>query len=522
MNRNGYTGLLVLLASMWCHWLAAGAQPAAERMVAFTDKDCYVAGERLQLSLRTLSADGQLQGLSRVAYAELADTTGMVLQTMVELTDGIGWAQLALPPTLHSGNYQLTTYTRHMRNYGQECFFRKIVSVVNVLHTSARDRLLILPPEPTEAEPLPRRRYKAGQRVHVSLPADSAMQIATLALLQDNLPTADYSLPAPAVPQHSSGKFVAEAEGHQVMATPSRGTGEPAESRLVMVGQGIMVSEGRPGPDSTRTYFTTGISGSLPTLLNGYDSQGLPAPMQFASPYAQVVPAHLPDLQVWATAETLCRRSLTAQREEALARLAPPDTMAHSVDFLSVRPDYFYDLDEYTRFNTVSEILTEFVVGVSRRRTAGRTCLYIRHGETTSSNSWPALVLLDGMPIYDIDALLRYDARLLRYVQIYAGAYSFGQTVCQGVISFISRRGRLSNFKLDEGSLLVRYDFPQRRPPFVLPQGERPGTVVWEPCVEGRTVEFDAPANPGRYELILQGTDTRGCPFRSASEIVVE
>lgn len=69
------------------------------------------------------------------------------------------------------------------------------------------------------------------------------------------------------------------------------------------------------------------------------------------------------------------------------------------------------------------------------------------------------MVLLDGMPVYDIDELLDYDAHLIRYVQIYSCDYSFGNSICSGVISFITRSGRLANYRLKDGERLVRYAF---------------------------------------------------------------
>ena len=136
----------ILSLTLWA-CLCLGAVAQLEQAIAFTDKDCYLAGERLQVSVRTLTPDAQPQELSRVAYVELSDTARLCAQTMVALDEGMGWACLPLPVTLHRGNYMLTVYTRNMRNYGAQCFFRKVVSVVNPLRLSERDNLLILPPD---------------------------------------------------------------------------------------------------------------------------------------------------------------------------------------------------------------------------------------------------------------------------------------------------------------------------------------------------------------------------------------
>ncbi len=501
--------------------LTALAQEATERLVAFTDKNCYLAGERLHVSLRLTTADGAAGTQSRVAYVELSDTAAMQTQAMVALCDGTGWASMPLPSTLHSGNYMLTAYTRSMRNEGWECFFRKTVSVVNAGHTSVRDNVRFLVPEASIEDALPSARYSAGKRVQISLPADSAMTIQTLSVVRGDLLTGEYAVPQKVTLRGVEGHFLPEVEGHIVMARPTKQAATD-NSRLVMVGKGTAVFDGTAQTDGTWLYYTRDIYGTQPTLLNGYDRSGGAAPMEFISPFAQAIPASMPALQVWCSEEQLRERSLCAQREEMMVEAMPADTLPHTTDLLSAMPDYMYDLDEYAKFSSVREILVEFVRGVRRRTVEGRTHLFVSSDEHKLHESWPAMVLLDGMPVHDVDALLQYDAHLLKYVQVYSGVYSFGSSVCQGVISFISHRGRLSNFKLDEGSRLVSYTFPQNRPAFVLPEGEGVSTVLWEPHVGTSSVDFPAPNAKGTYHIILQGNRRDGTTFQSVSRLEVE
>lgn len=499
---------------------AQGSGGASERLMVFTDKNCYLAGERMHVSVRLLPAGGDSAGRNAVAYVELADTAAMQTQAMVALTDGAGWASLPLPSALHSGNYMLTAYTRSMRNEGWQCFSRQIVSIVNAARTSVRDNVLFLSPDSSIENTLPTVRRRAGERVRVSLPADSAMTIHTLSVVRGDLLTGEYSVPENVVLRGVGERFVPEVEGHVVMARPVK-AGATQNSRLVMVGKGTAVFDGVRQSDDTWLYLTHDIYGAQPTLLNGYTGDNEPAPMEFLSPYAQVLPVTLPSLQVWCNEEMLVQRSMSAQREERLVASMPSDTLPHTTNLLSSRPDYLYDLDEYTKFSSVKEILTEFVRGVRRRTVQGRTHLFVSSDEHRLHESWPALVLLDGMPVHDIDALLQYDAHLLKYVQVYSGVYSFGSTACQGVVSFISHRGRLSNFKLDEGSRLVTYTFPQQRPAFTLPEGGGLSTMLWDPYVEAAEAEFPAPPECGSYHIILQGMRKDGTPLRSVSRLEV-
>jgi len=185
-------------------------------------------------------------------------------------------------------------------------------------------------------------------------------------------------------------------------------------------------------------------------------------------------------------------------------------------------PDFFYDLDEYTQMNSIQEILVEFVKGVKRRKERGINMLYTLNPETRKYSNWPALVLLDGMPVYNIDEILAYDSHLVRYVQIYHGRFFFGASCCEGVISFVTRGGRLSNYKLDAGSHLMSYCFPQDHPSYVNHTGNMHATLLWQPCVEAEAVTFKTPQLSGRYMITIQGLDKNKNPYRYQSEFFVK
>ena len=91
-----------------------------------TDRSWYLAGEAMMVSV---TADDAL-----IAYAELCDTQGMVAGVMVGLRAGEGTGIIELPPSLHSGYYVLSVYTRDNAQVSQQ-----LVAVVNPLHKSEDD-----------------------------------------------------------------------------------------------------------------------------------------------------------------------------------------------------------------------------------------------------------------------------------------------------------------------------------------------------------------------------------------------
>ena len=87
--------------------------------------------------------------------------------------------------------------------------------------------------------------------------------------------------------------------------------------------------------------------------------------------------------------------------------------------------------------------------------------LIVRKADASFDTSLPTLVLIDGMPVIDIERLLTYDARRIHYINIYGGQYTFGNGVYNGILSFITRSGRLTNYPIEPNAQYLVYEFPE-------------------------------------------------------------
>lgn len=515
--------LYTLVVAIVC-CLAVEAQEMHERVFASTDRTCYLTGEvlRLRVEVRIDQDATSMPSPSRVAYVEISDTKQMYVQAMVALENGIGWAEIPVAPQMHSGNYQLTIYTRGMRNHGAGAYYRSIVGVVNAERLSRRDELSFMPSDQyamTDSETAGRTLIEGdvADHIRVNVP-DNLVGHSSLSIERVDLMTERVEADANQIEKNSEeGKHYAfEIEGHIVSARPA-GKNALADStkimtRMVMVGKTSAIFDGQPQADGTFCYYTNGIYGTLPTLVNGYDYGGNAIPMKLMSPYAMSLPSSLPPLTVYCSKEDIVARANDARRQNAINEWAKSDSLSHTLGFMSTEPHKYYDLDNYTKFNTIREILIEFVKGVKRRKYHGVNHLYTFDPNIRKYSEWPALVLLDGMPVYDIDEILNYDAHLVKHVQIYTDKYTFGNSCCQGVISFITVKGRLSNYKLDSGSRLVSYSFPQNRPAIERNVDEK--VAYWDPNVSEKQIEMPVPTRSGRYRIVLQGVDEKGNSIR--------
>ena len=373
-----------------------------------TDRTWYLAGEAMKISVR---ADNAL-----IAYAELSDANGLAAGVVVGLKGGEGKAAIELPSHLHSGYYVLSVYTRDDSQATQ-----RFVAVVNALHKSKND--------------------------DATKPAD-----------------------------------VREAEGHIIKArvrNHKNGYAFKASEicpSLSIVGKQIHYFEGKMVDDSTAVFYTYGIHGKQPLVLSALSSTDESLPIAMMSPFVNLLPTDLPHLVFHYKRSEVEARSIAMQRHQR--QLAPAKSPSQSgayaddaaeevvpLDYddtvLGTQPYLTYNLDEYRQFLTVREVLIEYVKCVTNKKTNGVPHLFVYSKQFSDDSSWPTLVLIDGMPVYDIERLLNYDARRIHYINIYGGQYTFGNGVYNGILSFVTRSGRLTNYPTEPNAQYLVYEFPE-------------------------------------------------------------
>ena len=228
--------------------------------------------------------------------------------------------------------------------------------------------------------------------------------------------------------------------------------------------------------DSTAVFYTYGIHGKLPLVLSALTSTGVSLPVEMVSPFASLVPKKLPHLVFHYQRSEVEARSLDMQRHQMA--IAPvkrevqlgvnDDDMAEegvTLDYddkaFGTLPYLTYNLDEYRQFFTVREVLLEYVECVSNRKINGVPHLAIHGRQILDDSSWPTLVLIDGMPVYDVERLLNYDARRIHHINVYGEQYTFGHGVYNGILSFVTRSGRLTNYRPEPNMLYLVYEFPE-------------------------------------------------------------
>ena len=499
--------IYLMLASL--SWMVGMAQ-SVELMRVYTDKDCYLAGEELWVKVCVDDDTFPGNDVSRVAYVEICDTAQIRAQGKIALTEGMGWACIKLPQTMHSGVYQLTAYTRYMRNLKHDCFPRKYIAVLNTLGTSEFDNIvksdslshlqnvsLFVDSE----QDLRGEKTVYGFREKVSLSWASRWADAkelSLSVVRKDCEVKMEQIETASPTSLDGTHWVAECEGHIVTAR-LEGDTLPTTSILTQLscaGKEMKVFEGKEKDRDTYCFYTFGANNQQNVVLSaqGYDGQAYR--MDVVSPFAELLPEWVPDLVCQYEDSALVARSVALQLSQAMPEKLEPKVLDEVI--YGQLPSKTYNLDEYVRFNTVKECIVEFVMGVTFEKENDGWVVKMLQEDGKEYNLFPILLLVDGVAFYDHSEVLAYSARQIHYIHQYRGSYALGERIYGGILSLVTHQGTMPDMRINQDMRMVSYEFPQERPRFEMPAydneerklSRRPDfrhTMYWEPSVTGKT-----------------------------------
>jgi hypothetical protein len=128
--RNFLAAMMIMAAGSYLH----AAEINCGKVVVFTDRGIYIAGEQILFTLKITGTDngsGSITG--EVAYLLLRDShQGQVAKVCMKTVGGTAYGSITMPDTLSTGYYQLVAFTNRMRNCGEDCYFTKELIIANL------------------------------------------------------------------------------------------------------------------------------------------------------------------------------------------------------------------------------------------------------------------------------------------------------------------------------------------------------------------------------------------------------
>jgi hypothetical protein len=191
------------------------------------------------------------------------------------------------------------------------------------------------------------------------------------------------------------------------------------------------------------------------------------------------------------------------------------------------KPDYSYQLDDYTRFTTMEEVLREYVFPVTLSSSRGK--YDIRVLNTNKEHEFfdlPPLVLLNGVPVLDLNRIMSHDPFNVKKLEIVAKPWYYGDMAFSGIMNFVGYDNRMQGFELDPHSTVIDYDGLQSQREFYSPVYETPQQsesrlpdfrklLFWSPDIKTNErgendISFFSSDLGGKFVVVLQGISKDG------------
>lgn len=229
--------------------------------------------------------------------------------------------------------------------------------------------------------------------------------------------------------------------------------------------------------------------------------------------------------------ETLLQQSIGMQVQniyagDKLHRFSYP-SFTDTASFF-VTPDYFYRLDDYTRFTSIEEVLREYVTLVNVRRRNGRVELPIVDVLNQQYLPGAPLNLLDGVPVFDFTKFFEFDPLKIYSLDVITQRYVSGQMMFGGILNWKTFKPSLENYHFHPNTLVTDYEGMALEREFYAPVyntteditskvPDYRNVLLWKPHIQMSAadqspIKFYTSDLAGKYVVIVEGLSKNGIP----------
>lgn len=552
-----------------------------ETVFIHSNATTFVSGETLYYKLYCLNANSKTPStISKVAYVELIDSNKKnVFKNKLFLENTTGQGDFFVPTTLKTGNYKLIGYTNWMLNKPVSEIFQMDIVVINPFQSNEGKSINTISDaiySKKETKPDSQKssiinstenqnlkfilnKKKFSNREQIILKIESLTQIPTrgnfsLAVRKlDNLTSGRQITPAEFA-EKSSGSIINFQNNEKKLILPEL-RGEMISGKITSKNgsnevKNITIALSIPGKSFAFKVIKTNHSGNFIFNLEKayYNSNIIIQIIHYnrenytlsldnipGIDYSKVIiqPNYnlTPELK-----ESILNRSVMSQIENAYYH-KKTDNIIKTEDYNS----FFhptakeYILDNYTRFPTLKETITEVTKEVYYQQKDKNYSLHVSNYNIFPQLPEPALVLVDGLLLQNVNEFFNYKMRNVSKISTISGPYYFGPKIFNGLISFTTFNNDFTSkpvgdyiletsilrpsvkkeyYKIDHADKTKNERIPDFR-----------NQLLWLPEIKledkEKTISFFTSDISGTFEIIMEGFTDKGIPISLKESIEV-
>lgn len=211
--------------------------------------------------------------------------------------------------------------------------------------------------------------------------------------------------------------------------------------------------------------------------------------------------------------------------EPFIQQKTDPGATARVYDFFG-EPDKEINLADYIELTTVREVIKEIVPDLLVNKKNKEYGFKLVSNLPSASFENGPLVLVDGVPFYNIGKLLNANSKDLERIDLLISQYFYTDYIFDGIVSFITKKGNLSAVEFDNSIFRQVFEGCQLPQKFYSPDYSNKtisenhipdfrNTLYWKPDLrsdkEGKaSVSFFTSDEPGEYTIIVEGITSDG------------
>lgn len=542
-----------------------------ETIFIHTNAVTLVSGETLLYKVYCLkSSDKTPSGISKVAYVELVDDNKKsVFKTKIALENASGQGDYFIPTTLKTGTYKLIGYTNWMLNKPFSELFQLNINIVNPYKVDEKtaSQNIFAGNTNTTAESL----KNENVTLNLNKKIFSNRELVDLKIKSSNAnyTNGTYSLSVrkldniPAQNQISAVNFAAATaypvvldlknENQKIILPEVRGeiiSGKISAKNNSDKIDNISVGLSIPGKSFAFKVVQTDKNGNFIFNVNQtfYSSNIILQIIDEKANNYEFTVNNAPEIDYtkvsfekdaklsYTIKESLLERSISSQVENAYFH-KKVDNIEKTP---TVEPFYYpltkeYILDDYTRFKTLKETITEVAVEAYSKQKDDKLYLHVNDPSVFPQLPNPALVLVDGLYLENQNDLLTYNMKNVYKIEIIVGRYYVGAKSFNGLISFTTFD---KDFKSTQtGSFIAKPTILRPQPKKIYNKVKYENTadneripdfrnqLFWNPDVQlnqDSETSFYTSDLSGTFEIRLEGFTKSGIPVSIKENIEIQ
>jgi len=554
-----YSLVFVLALVCWCETMQAQprigeneAKQLVEKVVLLTDREIYVVNEDILFSAFNVSSPALRNAdWSNILYLELIAPNGEAFarKKYVFSPDGTN-GTLKIPSSVLTGNYYLRAYTRWMRDYSPYNYFYKMITVINPFRgellepqgNSGNDIVSVATVNSADFNlKTTKRIFNKREQVSLEVSVGSVANYADK-LVVSVIPKGTENQLIPKLSGSTDYKFspdfIPETRGLSISGkVVNAADSVPMPFTLV----GLTIFKDNPENQNVLTnengqfffdlsklkgeyeIFISAKSNENPLILvdNDFSTQKIELPY---------VPVDLSEeskkiyqsLAFNSQMQTLYMQ----QKVESELKSFSSDSSFYG------KPDFVLNLDKYIAMPGLKDYIYELIPQLGVRHDEKRTTLKVL-GVYSDLAIHDPLVLVDMVPIFDIDRVLELQPDKIERIELVTVPYVRGDIIFGGIVSLFSKKGDLAGIDLPSVGRFITYDMLSREFATKAPDIQNKRTpdlrncLYWNPDLKLRGTEparisFNTGDSAGDYLIVVRGIDQTGKVKIATEEITVE